>query len=53
MQHRIKMLYCMKYIKLIVQLSRHFCGDGEDFCMGVTQLLMNTVQVVLFQRLQR
>jgi hypothetical protein len=28
MQHRTKMLYCMKYIKLIVQLSRHFCGVG-------------------------
>jgi hypothetical protein len=28
MQHRTKMLYCIKYIKLIVQLSRHFCGVG-------------------------
>ena len=28
MHHRTKMLYCMKYIKLIVQLSRHFCGVG-------------------------
>jgi hypothetical protein len=31
MQHRTKMLYCMKYIKLIVQLSRHFCGVGRNF----------------------
>jgi hypothetical protein len=31
MHHRTKMLYCMKYIKLIVQLSRHFCGVGRNF----------------------
>jgi hypothetical protein len=33
-QYCVKMLYCIKYIKAIVQLSRHFCGAGEDFFYG-------------------